>query len=156
LLAVFPHPDDETITAGGLMAAAVERGVPVTLLCATRGEAGESSIPGIADSDQLGVVREQELRDAMRHLGVDDVRLLDYRDSGMEGSANASNPRAFVQAPVEQAAAKVATVIREVRPGLVVTFGPEGVYGHPDHIHLYHVATRAVLLAADSDSAERR
>jgi N-acetyl-1-D-myo-inositol-2-amino-2-deoxy-alpha-D-glucopyranoside deacetylase len=154
ILAVFPHPDDETIAAGGLMAAAVARGVPVTLLCATRGEAGESSIPGIADSDQLGVVREQELREAMRHLGVVDIRFLGYRDSGMEGSSNARNPRAFVQAPVDEAAAKVAAVIREIRPGVVVTYGPEGVYGHPDHIHLYHVTQRAVLVAADPTFTE--
>lgn len=151
LLAVFPHPDDETITAGGLMAAAVAHSVPVTLVCATRGEAGESSIPGIAGSDQLGVVREQELRDAMRFLGVNDVRFLDYQDSGMEGSPNANHPRAFVQAPVDEAGARVAALIREIRPGIVVTYGPEGVYGHPDHIHLYHVVLRAVLLAADQN-----
>jgi N-acetyl-1-D-myo-inositol-2-amino-2-deoxy-alpha-D-glucopyranoside deacetylase len=155
LLAIFPHPDDETITAGGLMAAAVERGVPVTLVCATRGEAGESSIPEIADSEELGVVREQELRDAMRLIGVSDVRFLDYRDSGMEGSDNAHNPRAFVRAAVAAAAAKLATFIRALRPALIVTYGPEGVYGHPDHIHLYHVTLRAVLDAGDSSYRDR-
>jgi N-acetyl-1-D-myo-inositol-2-amino-2-deoxy-alpha-D-glucopyranoside deacetylase len=149
LLAIFPHPDDETITAGGLIAAAAERGIPVTLICATRGEAGESSIPGLAGTAQLGQVRERELRDAMQLLGVGDVRFLNYRDSGMEGSASAHHPRAFVQASLTKAAAILVPTIRELRPGALVTYGPEGVYGHPDHVHLHRVVLRAVLDAAD-------
>lgn len=149
LLAIFPHPDDETFTAAGVMAAAIERGIPVTLICATRGEAGESSIPGLNDPAQLGAVREQELRDAMRPLGVNDVRFLDYRDSGMEGSAEAEHERAFVRVSVETVAERLARQIREIRPGVVVTFGPEGIYGHPDHLHLHTAAVRAVAIAAD-------
>ena len=149
LLAIFPHPDDETITAGGLLVAAIERGVPVTLICATRGEAGESSIPGLAGTEALGEARERELREAMRLLGVSDVRFLGYRDSGMEGSENALHPNAFVQASVVEAAAELVPAIRELRPAAIVTFGPEGVYGHPDHIHLHHVVRHAVVIAAD-------
>ena len=149
LLAIFPHPDDETFTTAGTLAAAVARGVPVTVICTTRGEAGESSIPGLDDPERLGAVREQELREAMRHLGVTDVRFLGYRDSGMEGSAEAEHPRAFVRAPIDAVATELAAAIREVQPQAVVTFGPEGMYGHPDHLHIHHAVVRAVALAAD-------
>ncbi len=149
LLAIFPHPDDETFTAGGVMAAAIERGIPVTLLCATRGEAGESSIPSLDDPDKLGAVREQELREAMLHLGVTDVRFLGYRDSGMEGSSEADHERAFVRVPVEDVAAGLASLIRDIRPTAILTYGPDGIYGHPDHLHLHHATVRAVILAAD-------
>lgn len=149
LLAIFPHPDDETFSAAGVMSAAVERGVPVTVISTTRGEAGESSIPGLDDPDRLGVVRERELRDAMRQIGVTDVRLLAYRDSGMEGSSSAEHPRAFVRVSVEVAAAKLVSHIRAVRPRVILTFGPEGIYGHPDHLHVHQVVLRAIEDAAD-------
>lgn len=152
LLAMFPHPDDETFTAAGLLAAAVERGRPVTLICATRGESGESSLPGLDDPERLGEVRESELREAMRHLGVEGVRVLAYRDSGMEGSPEANHPRSFVRAPVETVASELAAIIREIRPEIVLTYGPDGVYGHPDHLHLHHAARRAVMLAADPEA----
>jgi LmbE family N-acetylglucosaminyl deacetylase len=149
LLAVFAHPDDETFGAAGVMAAAVERGVPVTIISATRGEAGESSIAGLDDPEQLGMVRERELREAMRQIGVSDVRLLGYRDSGMAGSPSAEHPRAFIRVPVESAASTLAAHIRSIRPHVILTFGPEGLYGHPDHLHMHHVALRGIQLAAD-------
>ena len=83
MLTIFAHPDDETFSAAGVMAAAAERGLPVTVISATRGEAGESAIAGLDDPERLGVVRERELREAMRQIGVLDVRLLGHRDSGM-------------------------------------------------------------------------
>jgi N-acetyl-1-D-myo-inositol-2-amino-2-deoxy-alpha-D-glucopyranoside deacetylase len=149
LLTVFAHPDDETFGTAGVMAAAVERGVPVTVISATRGEAGESAIAGLDDPERLGTVRERELREAMRLIGVSDVRLLGYRDSGMAGSPSAEHPRAFIRVPVETAAAKLASHIRSIRPHVILTFGPEGLYGHPDHLHMHHVALRAIQLAAD-------
>jgi N-acetyl-1-D-myo-inositol-2-amino-2-deoxy-alpha-D-glucopyranoside deacetylase len=149
LLIIFAHPDDETFGAAGVMAAAVERGVPVTVINATRGEAGESAIPGLDEPERLGVVRERELREAMRQIGVSDVRLLGYRDSGMARSPFAEHPRAFVREPVETAAARLVSHIRSVRPQVIVTFGPEGLYGHPDHLHMHHVALRAIQIAAD-------
>src|ERR1044071_3327052 len=94
LLAIFPHPDDETFSAGGLMAAARDQGDTVILICATRGEAGESGNPDHDTPEALGKAREAELRAAMKSLNVDDVRFLGYRDSGMEGSAEARNPLA--------------------------------------------------------------
>ncbi len=155
LIAIFAHPDDETFGAAGIMAAAIERGVPVTVISATRGEAGESSIAGLDDPERLGVVRERELREAMRQIGVSDVRLLGYRDSGMAGSPSAENPLAFVRAPVETVAARLASHIRSVRPRTILTFGPEGLYGHPDHLHMHHVALRAIELAADPAHKDR-
>ncbi len=155
LLALFAHPDDETFGAAGVMAAAVERGVPVTVISATRGEAGESSIAGLDDPEHLGVVREQELREAMRQIGVSDVRLLGYRDSGMAGSPSAEDPQAFIRAPVETVAARLASHIRSIRPHVILTFGPEGLYGHPDHLHMHHVALRAIELAADPSHQDR-
>jgi LmbE family N-acetylglucosaminyl deacetylase len=141
LLALFAHPDDETFSAAGVMAAAIERGVPVTVISATRGEAGESAIAGLDDPERLGMVREQELRDAMRQVGVSDVRVLGYRDSGMAGSPSAEDPQAFIRGLVSH--------IRSVRPHAILTFGPEGLYGHPDHLHMHHVALRAIQIAAD-------
>jgi LmbE family N-acetylglucosaminyl deacetylase len=155
LLAVFAHPDDETFGAAGVMAAAVERGAQVTVISATRGEAGESSIAGLDDPEQLGVVRERELREAMRQIGVSDVRLLGYRDSGMAGSPSAEHPQAFVRTPVEAAVERLVPHIRSVRPHVILTFGPEGLYGHPDHLHTHHVALRAIRVAADPSHEDR-
>jgi N-acetyl-1-D-myo-inositol-2-amino-2-deoxy-alpha-D-glucopyranoside deacetylase len=155
LLALFPHPDDETFSAAGVMAAAVARGVPVTVITATRGEAGESSIAGLDDSERLGVVRERELREAMRQIGVSDVRWLGYRDSGMAGSPSAEHPQAFIRVPVETAAATLVPHIRSLQPQVIITFGAEGLYGHPDHLHMHHVALRAIQLAADPAHKDR-
>ncbi len=149
MLAIFPHPDDETFSAAGVMAAAVVRGVPVTVISATRGEAGECSIPGLDDPERLGVVRERELRDAMQQLGVTDVRFLTYRDSGMEGSPEAQHPQALVRAPVDAVAAMLVPHIRTVRPQVIITYGQDGLYGHPDHLHLHYAALQAVEFAAD-------
>ena len=149
LLTIFAHPDDETFGTAGVLAAAVERGVPVTVISATRGEAGESAIPGLDDPVRLGAVRERELRKAMRQVGVSDVRLLGYRDSGMAGSPAAEHSRAFILVPVATAATRLVSHIRSIRPHVIVTFGPDGLYGHPDHLHMHDVALRAVQLAAD-------
>jgi N-acetyl-1-D-myo-inositol-2-amino-2-deoxy-alpha-D-glucopyranoside deacetylase len=155
LLAFFAHPDDETFTAAGVMTAAAERGIPVTVVTATRGEAGGSGIPGLNDPERLGIVRERELREAMRQIGVTDVRWLGYRDSGLEEDT-APHPLAFVRVPVETAAAELATYIRSLRPQVMLTFGPEGLYGHPDHVHAYRVARRAIEMAADSQYKDSR
>jgi N-acetyl-1-D-myo-inositol-2-amino-2-deoxy-alpha-D-glucopyranoside deacetylase len=155
ILAIFAHPDDETFTTAGVLAAAVERGIPVTVVSATRGEEGESAMPGLDDPDRLGVVRERELRDAMRQIGVTDVRFLGYRDSGMEGSAAAEHPRAFVRIAPEAAAAKLVTLMRAIRPQTVITFAANGIYGHPDHLQAHRVALLAVSAAADSGQKGR-
>lgn len=145
LLAVFAHPDDEAFTSGGIFAALRERGIEITLLCATRGEEGEIRVPGLATRENLGEVREGELRRAMAAVGVEDVQLLDYRDSGMIGTPQNDDPRALMRAPEAEVTARLAEVIRELRPGVVVTFGPDGFYGHPDHLVMFRATTAAVL-----------
>jgi len=144
LLAVYAHPDDEAFTAGGTSAAITERGGQITLICATRGEAGEISDPAIATTQSLGSVREAELRSAMRSLGVSDIRFLDFRDSGMRGTPDNDHPLAFANADERQVVGQLIDVMREVRPDFVVTFGEDGIYGHPDHVKAHRVATAAV------------
>ncbi len=149
VLFVFAHPDDETFGCAGTIAALAERGVDSTLICLTRGEAGDSSIPNLDAPDLLGAVREQELRTAMAHVGMTDVRLGIYRDSGMPGSPEAAHPRALVQADEAAVAAQLVVAIRAMRPAAVVGFGPDGIYGHPDHLVAYRTTVAAVNLAAD-------
>lgn len=151
LLLVFAHPDDEVFGCAGTMAAAVEAGAHVALICATRGEMGDSSIPNLDEPEMLGAVREEELRAANALIGVTDVRLLDYRDSGMPGSPANAHPRAFANVPEDLVAARLVVAIRALRPTTVVTFGPDGVYGHPDHLVAHRATEAAVGLAADGD-----
>jgi N-acetyl-1-D-myo-inositol-2-amino-2-deoxy-alpha-D-glucopyranoside deacetylase len=145
LLAVFAHPDDEAFTSGGSFAALRERGGDVTLICATRGEVGEIRVPELATQETLGQVREGELRRAMAIVGVEDVQILGYRDSGMIGTPENDDPRALVQAPAQEVVDRIAAVIRELHPDVVITFGPDGFYGHPDHLMMYRTTTAAVL-----------
>jgi N-acetyl-1-D-myo-inositol-2-amino-2-deoxy-alpha-D-glucopyranoside deacetylase len=149
LLMIFAHPDDETFGCAGTVAALAERGVPSTLICLTRGEAGDSSIPNLDDPGLLGAVREQELRDAMAAVGLLDVRLGDFRDSGMPGSPAADDPRALVRADEQALAARLVVPIRALRPATVITFGPDGIYGHGDHLVAHRTATAAAGLAGD-------
>jgi len=144
LLAIYAHPDDEAFTAGGTFATFTDRGGQITLVCATRGEAGGISDPTLATRGTLGTVREAELRTAMRSLGVTDIRFLNYRDSGMEGSSDNNHPRAFRNADERAVVEQLREVMREVRPDFVFSFGEDGIYGHPDHIKAHHVATAAV------------
>lgn len=151
------HPDDETFGVGGVMARAVDEGHRVVILCATRGEAGEIADPSLATSETLGAVREAELRAAAAALGVHDVRFLSYRDSGMAGTAENADPRALVNAEPSVVVSQVLDVIRELRPEVVVTFDPGGVYGHPDHMAIHRHVTSAVdEYARGADASEPR
>ena len=143
LLAVLAHPDDETFGSGGVLARYAAEGVRVAILCATRGEAGEISDPSLATRENLGEVREQELRSACDVLGVSDLFLLDYRDSGMAGSSDNSDPGALCRAGSRGVAEEVVRVIREFRPQVVLAFDPAGAYGHPDHVAMHHAAVEA-------------
>jgi N-acetyl-1-D-myo-inositol-2-amino-2-deoxy-alpha-D-glucopyranoside deacetylase len=167
LLLVHAHPDDETITTGGIMARYAAAGVTVTLLTCTLGEEGEILVPELAGlaadaADQLGGYRIAELRAAVRTLGVTDQRFLGgvgrYRDSGMLGTPANGHPRALWRAytdPVRFAGAVRAAVevVRDVRPHVVVTYDPNGGYGHPDHVMAHRIATAAVRAAAELGAA---
>lgn len=150
VLAVFAHPDDEGFGCGGTLAALVAGGHRVTLVCATNGEVGEISDPALASPATLGPVRQGELRAAMDVTGVQDVRFLNYRDSGMAGTDANSHPASLFQAPPQRVTAQVADVIRELRPDVVITHDPTGGYGHPDHITICHHTTAAVANCHDA------
>jgi LmbE family N-acetylglucosaminyl deacetylase len=148
LLVVLAHPDDETLTSG-TMAKYAAQGVPVTMLCATRGEVGQIAEGSGATAENLGKHREQELRDAMAIMGVDDVRFLGYRDSGMAGTEDNEDPRAFANAHPDGATHLIVRAIRELRPAVVVTWDETGGYGHPDHVAAHRHATAAFHAAGD-------
>ncbi|RNL62626.1 N-acetyl-1-D-myo-inositol-2-amino-2-deoxy-alpha-D-glucopyranoside deacetylase [Nocardioides marmoriginsengisoli] len=164
ILLVHAHPDDESIGQGATMAKYVDEGVGVTLVTCTGGEMGEILVPELAhmaadQDDTLGEQRKIELANAMAELGVTDFRYLGgfgtYRDSGMkwhdDGHAVAADDvheNAFWHADLTEAASHLVSVIREVRPQVLVTYDEFGGYGHPDHIQAHRVATYAVALAA--------
>jgi N-acetyl-1-D-myo-inositol-2-amino-2-deoxy-alpha-D-glucopyranoside deacetylase len=156
VLFVHAHPDDETISTGATMARYAAAGDHVTLVTCTLGEEGEIHVPRLAglaaaDGDQLGGYRLVELERACEALGVTDHRLLGgegrYRDSGMMGTPANGHPRAFWGADLDEAARHLLEVLGEVRPQVLVTYDPNGGYGHPDHIQSHRVAMRAAELA---------
>jgi LmbE family N-acetylglucosaminyl deacetylase len=142
LMAILAHPDDESLGIGGTLAKYASEGVETFVLTATRGDRGrhrefrpgDAQHPGPA---ALADIRERELRAAASVLGVHDVALLDYGDQYLDRA----NPREIVASIVEH--------IRRVRPNVVITFGPDGAYGHPDHIAICQFATAAIVAAAD-------
>ncbi len=137
LMAVFAHPDDEAFAVGGTLAKYAAEGCDVHLVTATRGEAGEIRDPDMATKANLPQVREQELRCACEMYGIPPPRFLDYVDGQL----------AIVHQG--QAVGKLVRIIREVRPQVLITFGPEGIYGHYDHIAVHRWTTIAYDLAAD-------
>lgn len=159
LLFVHAHPDDETVATGGTIARYVEAGAQVTVVTCTRGDQGRVRPPELghltADrDDELGPFRAGELAAALAALGVTDHHYLvaegRYRDSGRMGIAANDRPDAFWQADLDQAGAWLAELIRDRRPQVVVTYDPEGGYGHPDHIQTHRVTMRALELAEDA------
>ncbi|MCX5560511.1 N-acetyl-1-D-myo-inositol-2-amino-2-deoxy-alpha-D-glucopyranoside deacetylase [Streptomyces sp. NBC_00038] len=160
LLLVHAHPDDESINNGATMARYAAGGAHVTLVTCTLGEEGEVIPPELAHlapdrEGGLGPHRIGELAAAMKELGVTDHRFLGgpgrYHDSGMMGVEQNHRPGAFWSADVDEAAGHLVEVIREVRPQVLVTYDPDGGYGHPDHIQAHRVAMRAAELAARPD-----
>ena len=138
LLAVFAHPDDESLGVGPTLARYAAEGVGTYLLTATRGERGwrgdPADDPGLA---AFGRVREAELLAAARHLGLREVNFLDYIDGDLD------------QASPPEIIAKIVGHVRRLRPQVVVTFGPDGAYGHPDHIAISQFTGAALAAAAD-------
>ncbi|MGA8115636.1 MAG: N-acetyl-1-D-myo-inositol-2-amino-2-deoxy-alpha-D-glucopyranoside deacetylase [Actinocatenispora sp.] len=158
LLLVHAHPDDEVIGTGATIARYVAEGAHVTLVTCTLGEEGEIHVPELAQlaadqADQLGGYRISEWQTAGRALGISDGRFLGgagrYRDSGMMDTPANKHPRAFWNADLDEASGLLADIVREIRPQVVITYDPNGFYGHPDHIQAHRVATRGVELAAD-------
>lgn len=138
LMCVLAHPDDESLATGGILAKYAAIGVQTYLIMATRGERGwtgpAADYPG---PRPLGQLREAELRAAAQVLGLREVLYLDYQDGELD------------RADHFEAVAKIVAQLRRVRPDVVVTFDPNGMYGHPDHIAISQLATTAVVAAAD-------
>jgi N-acetyl-1-D-myo-inositol-2-amino-2-deoxy-alpha-D-glucopyranoside deacetylase len=149
LLCVHPHPDDESIACGGVLARYADAGRRVGVVTCTGGEEGEN-LAGIELGDEeLVSHRRRELRDALAILGVHEHRYLGYRDSGMVGTPANDHPEAFHRADLYEASARLARVLRETRPDVVVSDDEHGTYGHPDHVKAHRVTERAVAMAAD-------
>ena len=139
LMAVLAHPDDESLGFGGTLARYSLEGVETSLVTATRGERGRFFSPDRkTEPAEVGRVREAELRAAADVLGIREVTILGYPDGAVDQMDAAVAIRA------------IAGHIRRIRPHAVVTFGPEGGYGHPDHIAISQFATAAVVCASDS------
>lgn len=149
MLVVVAHPDDETFGMGGTLALYAHLGVEIHLICATRGEVGEVEAEKLDSFSSIGELREHELRCAADVLGLRKVHFLGYRDSGMPGSDENKNPSAFINAPVNDVAKKIAVIIREFKPEVVLTFDPIGGYMHPDHIATHKATVAAFDLAGD-------
>jgi N-acetyl-1-D-myo-inositol-2-amino-2-deoxy-alpha-D-glucopyranoside deacetylase len=150
LLSVLAHPDDESFGMGGTLALYAQRGVDVHLICATRGEAGMMDPEHLKGYTSVAEKREAELRCAARILGLKEVHFLNYRDSGMPGSADNQHPQALAAASLEQVAAEIARIMRQVKPQVVLTFDPIGGYRHPDHIAIHKATLLAFEVAGDA------
>jgi LmbE family N-acetylglucosaminyl deacetylase len=141
LMAVLAHPDDESLGLGGVLAKYASEGVETYLVTATHGEGGRyhehRDGPGHPGRERLGEIREAEVRAAAKVLGIRALWLLGYRDGGLDEA----DPRAIVS--------RIAARIREARPQVVLTFPPDGAYGHPDHIAICQFTTAALVAAAD-------
>jgi mycothiol S-conjugate amidase len=147
LLVVYAHPDDESFANAGTLARYAAEGVAVHYACATRGECGAVAPELLEGYDDIAGLRSAELASAARAIGLAAVHFLGYRDSGMAGAPENQHPGALVRADPERVAGQVVALIRALRPLVVLTFGPYGGYGHPDHIAI-HRATRAAFDAA--------
>ena len=139
LLAIFAHPDDESMGMGGTLAKYAAEGVDTYLVCATRGERGwfgpEEQNPGLR---ALGSIREKELENAVAQLGMQGLYFLDYIDGDVD------------QADPTEAIGKIVTHIRRIMPQVVLTFPPDGNYGHPDHIAVGQLTSASIVCAADA------
>ena len=144
VLCFFAHPDDEAFGSGGTLAELVKTGHSVTTVCATNGDVGEISDPSLATPENLWQVRQQELLKAMEVTGITDVRFLDYRDSGMQGSEHNNHPCSLLQADPSAVEAQIQAIVDEVKPNVVFTHDPTGGYGHPDHITVYACTTNVI------------
>jgi N-acetyl-1-D-myo-inositol-2-amino-2-deoxy-alpha-D-glucopyranoside deacetylase len=149
-LFVHPHPDDESIACGGTIARYGDRGAQTHVVTCTGGEAGENLAGIDLRGRDFAQVRHDEVAAAAKVLGLTSHRFLGYRDSGMAGTADNEHPEAFVRADVEDAARRLAAIVRELRPHVVVSDDQNGTYGHPDHVRAHEVTRRAVEAAAQA------
>lgn len=152
ILVIRPHPDDESSATGGMLAYYHAQEVRTGVVICTGGEEGEIHDPNLdaeADKPRLREIRERELRNACLILGVSELRLLGYRDSGMAETPANAHPQAFWGAEQTEAVGRLVRIIRELRPRVIVTEQAGGSYAHPDHVRCHLVSVAAFHAASD-------
>lgn len=140
IMTVFAHPDDEAFGVAGSLTKYSREGIATVVVAATRGEVGTIFNPAAATEENLPQVREEELRRACKIMGVSKFRFLGYRDGDLENC------------DFKEAIGKIVQVVRELKPVVIITFGPEGVTGHHDHITIGRLATAAFFAAGDENA----
>jgi LmbE family N-acetylglucosaminyl deacetylase len=149
LMAVHAHPDDEASSTGGVLALYSDEGIRTIVVTCTNGEFGDGPAglkPGEEGHDTADVAQTRlaELRESVKHLGVTELEVLGYHDSGMPEWEYRNSPDAFCNVPLDIVAGRIGALIEQYRPAVLVTYDPESSYQHPDHVH----AARAALAAA--------
>jgi LmbE family N-acetylglucosaminyl deacetylase len=153
---VHAHPDDECSGTGGLLARSAMEGHTSVLITCTNGDRGEvKGMPSLhpqesaEDRRRLAEIRQRELEEAARILGITHLHQLGYSDSGMDGWESNGRPEAFANADLTEAGEKIACFIRQYRPEVLVTYDEQGGYGHPDHLMAHRAAMAALEIAED-------
>ena len=152
LMAVHAHPDDEASSTGGVLALYSDQGVRTVVVTCTNGEFGDA--PGQVkpgedghDEQEVAQLRLDELRQSCKILGVSNLELLGYHDSGMPDWEYKDRPDAFCNIPLDVVAGRIAALIETYRPQVVISYDDKGMYQHPDHVH---AALAAAAAAAQS------
>jgi len=143
------HPDDETFGLGSTSAYYSAAGVKVYYICATRGEAGMNNLNQLREFDSLGELRSNELNCAAKFLGLAGVVHLGYRDSGMLGTDDNKHPQALAVAPLDKVSEDIVSIIRNLKPDVIITHDPIGGYRHPDHVAVHKATVKAFEIASD-------
>ena len=143
IVSFHAHPDDESIGTGGTLARAAAQGDRVVLVFGTRGELGEVPDGFLNDGEELWERRVKECHASVEILGIQRVEFLGYRDSGMDGEASNDDPECFWQADVDEAADRLAEILRSENADVLTIYDDHGNYGHPDHIQVYRVGVAA-------------
>jgi LmbE family N-acetylglucosaminyl deacetylase len=146
LVSFHAHPDDEASSTGGTLARAADEGHRVVLVVATNGEHGERG--GLIEGGSLIDLRRRETERSAEILGVDRIVWLGYRDSGMSGWEQNLHDGSFSGAPLDEAAERLAEVLRAEHADALTVYDWHGNYGHPDHVKVHAVGHRAAELAA--------
>jgi N-acetyl-1-D-myo-inositol-2-amino-2-deoxy-alpha-D-glucopyranoside deacetylase len=155
LLIVLAHPDDE-IFHGGVLAHLSERGVRVTLACATDGEAGTAH-PSIGSVEDLGALRVEELRLSCTRLGIEEPVRLRFHDSARKERQRHDDPHALANVDMLDVEAAIRGIMADVKPHVILTFEPHGGYYHPDHLAIQRATTAAFFSSGvmGSEAPER-
>ncbi len=143
------HPDDESFGIGTTLAFYTLHGIRVFYVCSTGGEEGTVSPERMSGYSSIAELRRDELIAAGKALGLTDIIRLGYRDSGMAGAESNKHPEALVIAPIDQVAGRMVSIIRRLKPDVVITHDANGSYGHPDHIATHNAVVKAFYTAAD-------